>query len=64
MMRPQVAARNIALKLGFREEIVVPQHVKDRAGRIQDLILMRCDLEALWREIETAFTLSDWQRAR
>ncbi|UCG32521.1 MAG: GNAT family N-acetyltransferase [Phycisphaerales bacterium] len=64
MMRPQVGARNIALKLGFREEIIVPQHVKDRAGRIQDLILMRCDLEALWREIETAFTLSDWQRTR
>jgi L-amino acid N-acyltransferase YncA len=64
MMRPQVAARNIFHKLGFREEIVVPQHVKDRAGQAQDLIVMRCDLEALWREIESAFSLADWQRTR
>ena len=52
IMRPQVAARNIFRKLGFREELVLREHVRDRKGRVQDLILMRCDLEALWMELE------------
>ncbi len=64
MARPQVAARSIFRRLGFREEIVLPDHVKDRSGKSQDLILMRCDLEAMWRELETFFADSDWQRAR
>jgi L-amino acid N-acyltransferase YncA len=64
MMRPQTAARNIFRKLGFREEITLRDHVKDRSGRTQDLIIMRCDLEALWRELETGFADSDWQRTR
>ena len=64
MARPQVAARNIFRKLGFREEFNVPGLVKDRSGASQDLILMRCDLEALWRELENLFTESDWRRAR
>ncbi len=62
--RPQVAAVSICHKLGFREEIVLPRHVKDRNGKSQDLILMRCDLEAMWQELEDFFTTSDWQRAR
>jgi L-amino acid N-acyltransferase YncA len=53
IMRPQVAARSIFRKLGFREEMVLPDHVRDRKGRSQDLILMRCDLEALWKELES-----------
>lgn len=52
MMRPQTAARNIFRKLGFREEMVLPDHLRDRDGRPQDLILMRGDLKALWRELE------------
>ncbi len=55
MMQPQIAARNIFRKLGFREEAVLPDHVRDRDGESQDLILMRCDLEALWRELDTFF---------
>lgn len=55
MMRPQIAARNIFRKLGFREEVVLPDHVRDRDGESQDLILMRCDLEALWRELDAFF---------
>lgn len=64
MARPQTAARNIFRRLGFREEMVLPNHVKDRTGTSQDLILMRCDLAALWEELETFFAQSDWQRAR
>jgi L-amino acid N-acyltransferase YncA len=53
IMRPQTAARSIFRKLGFREEMVLPDHVRDRKGRSQDLIVMRCDLEALWKELES-----------
>ncbi len=55
LMRPQTGARSIFRKLGFREEAVLPDHVRDRDGRSQDLILMRCDLQALWRELEVFF---------
>ena len=55
MMRPQTAARSIFRKLGFREEMVLPDHVRDRDGGSQDLILMRCDLKAMWGELEAFF---------
>jgi RimJ/RimL family protein N-acetyltransferase len=55
LMRPQTAARNIFRKLGFREEAVLSDHVKDREGKPQDLIIMRCDLKALWKELEAFF---------
>ena len=64
IMRPQKAAQSIFRNLGFREEAVLPDYVKDLGGRKQDLILMRCDLEALWREMEDFLATSDWQRAR
>jgi ribosomal protein S18 acetylase RimI-like enzyme len=64
MMRPQVAARGIFRKLGFREEAVLPDWVKDQAGRKQDLVLMRCNLEDLWREMEDYFADGDWERSR
>jgi RimJ/RimL family protein N-acetyltransferase len=44
MMAPQLAARAIFRKLGFSEEFVIPKHVKDRDGKWQDLVVMRCEL--------------------
>jgi ribosomal protein S18 acetylase RimI-like enzyme len=64
MMAPQVAARRIFQKLGFKEEAVFPRYVKDIAGRKQDLIVMRSELGALWRELEEQMAMSDWQRTR
>lgn len=64
MMRPQKAARAIFRKLGFREETLLPDYVKDSSGRRQDMILMRCDLGALWRELEDFMATWDWQRQR
>jgi L-amino acid N-acyltransferase YncA len=64
MMRPQVAARSIFRRLGFHEETLLPDYVKDTSGKKQDLILMRCDLEALWRELEDFMASRDWQRVR
>ena len=64
MMRPQIAARSIFRKLGFHEETVLPDYVKDLEGHKQDMILMRCDLQALWNELEDFISTWDWQRAR
>ena len=64
MARPQVAARTIFRKLGFREEITLPNLVRDRTGATQDLVIMRCDLEGMWQELEDFFGHGDWQRAR
>ncbi len=64
MMRPQIAARSIFRKLGFHEETLLPDYVKDVTGRKQDLVLMRCDLAALWTELEDFMATWDWQRTR
>ena len=64
MMRPQIAARSIFRRLGFHEETLLPDYVKDLSGQKHDLILMRCDLEALWEKMEDAVVHGDWQRGR
>jgi len=64
MMRPQLAARSIFRKLGFHEETVLPDYVKDAKGHKQDMILMRCELESLWQELEDFIATWDWQRTR
>lgn len=64
MMRPQIAAISIFRKLGFHEEVLLPHYVRDLTGRKQDLVIMRCDLEALWREMEDFQGDFDWMRTR
>lgn len=64
IMRPQKSALSIFRRLGFREEASLHDYVQDQAGRRQDLILMRCDLEALWQEMEDSLASSDWERTR
>ena len=64
LMRPQVGAHRIFQRLGFHEEFLIPEHVRDQEGIWQDLIIMRCPLEDLWREMEFELETSDWQRHR
>lgn len=64
MMRPQTAARNICRKLGFREELMLPDYVVDQTGESQDLVIMTCNVEELWKEIGHFYQDSDWQRCR
>lgn len=64
VMRPQAGAHRIMQRLGFHEEFLIPEHVRDRSGIWQDLIIMRCPLEDLWREMELELASSDWQRHR
>jgi L-amino acid N-acyltransferase YncA len=64
MMRPQKSARKIFQRLGFHEEILIPDYVKDLKGEVQDLVMMRCDLKSLWQEMEDYLAHGDFRRAR
>jgi acetyltransferase len=64
MMRPQAGAQTIFRRLGFREETMLPDFVKDIRGSAQDLLIMTCDVKDLWRELDRTFSESDWQRCR
>jgi len=64
MMRPQAGAQKIFRRLGFREESLFPDFVKDIVGESQDLIIMRCEVTDLWKELDRLFSESDWQRCR
>ncbi len=55
LMAPQVEARKIFLRLGFHDEVVMKNYVKDVRGMKQDLLIMRCNLDALWKELEGSF---------
>jgi RimJ/RimL family protein N-acetyltransferase len=64
MMAPQERARRIMRRLGFQDEFVIPNHVRDQEGNWQDMVIMRCNLEDLWREMEAALEETDirWHR--
>jgi L-amino acid N-acyltransferase YncA len=64
MMKPQVAARTICRKLGFHEESVIPDYVKDQSGKSQDLVIMTCNIQELWKELDQFYMDSDWERCR
>jgi L-amino acid N-acyltransferase YncA len=64
MMKPQVAARNICETLGFHEEVLIPDYVKDQTGKFQDLVIMSCNIQELWKELDQFYMDSDWERCR
>lgn len=64
LMRPQAGAHRIFKRLGFHEEFLIPEHVRDQSGVWQDLIIMRCPLEDLWGDLEFKLADGDWQRHR
>lgn len=64
ILKPQVGARKIARKLGFREEILLPHYVMDQKHKTQDLLIMTCSIDDFWKELEAVYIASDWQRTR
>jgi L-amino acid N-acyltransferase YncA len=52
MMASQTAALRIFHKLGFHQEVVLRDYVKDMKGNRKDLVLMRRRLEDLWQKYE------------
>ncbi len=64
IMGPQAGVQSILKGLGFHQEAVLHDYVKDVSGTKQDLIVMRCDLEELWQKLGDHFDDSDMQRLR
>ena len=64
MMRPQKGAQTIFHRLGFREEALLPDYVRDLTGRTQDLLIMICNLGDMWTELDHFYSDSDWERCR
>lgn len=64
IMGPQRKALSIFEKLGFHREAFLHDYVKDIEGHKQDLIIMRCDLESLWKKLGDYISHFDWQRTR
>jgi len=63
-MRPQAAARNICRKLGFHEETIVPDYVRDQKGKTHDMVIMTADMKNFWNELEHFYSGADWRRHR
>jgi len=64
MMRPQKGAQTIFHRLGFREEALLPDYVRDLTGRTQDLLIMVCNVGDMWTELDHFYSDSDWERCR
>lgn len=64
MMRPQTAARSICHRLGFHEELLIPDYLRDLTGATQDMVVMTCDIQEFWKELEHFYMDSDWQKYR
>ncbi len=64
MMKPQAAARKICKTLGFHEEVLIPDYVKDQTGKSQDLVIMTCNIQELWKELDQFYMDSDWECCR
>lgn len=64
MMRPQKAVRSICRRLGFREELLIPDYLHDLSGATQDMVVMTCNMQEFWEELEHFYIDSDWQKSR
>jgi len=60
MMKPQEAALNLARKMGFHDQSVLPDYVKDQNGEMQDLYILKAKITDLTKEIEQKFGPIDW----
>jgi RimJ/RimL family protein N-acetyltransferase len=63
-MRPQEGAHRICRRLGFHEESILPDYVKDHNGQMQDLIIMTADMKEFWNDLESFYHGTDWQRCQ
>lgn len=52
VMANQTGALNVFRSLGFIDEAVLRNHVRDRQGVKHDLVIMTQDVEAFWRRME------------
>jgi L-amino acid N-acyltransferase YncA len=64
MMKPQLAARKISQRLGFRKKMIIPRYVVDMHGQPHDLLIMTRNVKDLMKDLNHLYQKSDWQRCR
>ncbi len=64
IMKPQSSAIKAFKRMGFRTKTTIPDYVTDSTGTRQDLVILRCPLGDLLRELHLHLKDSDWQRSR
>ncbi len=64
IMKPQTGAIKLFEKLGFKQDAVLKDYVRDIGGEKQDLVVMRCNVKKMFQELEELTELSDWQHMR
>jgi L-amino acid N-acyltransferase YncA len=60
VMKPQAAALNLARKMGFHDQSILPDYVKDQTGEMQDLYILKAKIADLTNEIDRIFGATDW----
>lgn len=60
MATPQIAVRKICDRLGFHVDAVLPEHIKDAEGNLQDLVVMSYPLDAVSTEMKDFYRKDDW----
>lgn len=60
MAGPQISARKIFERLGFRVEATLPDYVKDSDGTLHPLIVMTCGLDEFSREMRDFYKPGNW----
>lgn len=61
LMKPQIAAQSLCRKMGFKGETILPSYVRDQAGEMHDLVIMKAKLTDLMSEIEKYYGKIDWE---
>jgi L-amino acid N-acyltransferase YncA len=64
MMKPQMGARKICQRLGFRKKKMIHNYVVDMHGTPHDLLIMTRNVKDLWKDLNHLYQKSDWQRCR
>ena len=60
MAAPQTAIRSVCERLGFHLDAVLPHHIKDAEGNVQDLVVMSCTLDEVFRQLKDHYKGDDW----
>jgi L-amino acid N-acyltransferase YncA len=64
MMQPQLAAKRMCQKLGFRKKTVIPNYVVDVMGEYHNLLIMTRKVKDIWQDLNNLYYDTDWRRCR
>ena len=57
---PQLAARELCERLGFRVDGVMPEEVEDSEGNLHAMVLLSCHLDEMWKALRDFYPSDNW----